>query len=319
MTTAPEAPTDNHSVALERAIEAIRASEENRLGHITEYLNVLSSGMEKLRIDPENVEVHYDEVIFISINDFIPHLKQFTELLFTITQYEATENYADVLHKFFEGLIPYLYIPKGFTGRHRETDEDNFRFIIHELFLYTVAILLKEEKFEVAHYLISNNYYSETNARRGGDIMASYVVFYQSMESIRTRNNRLELNRISLHVDTLEKRAKHSGIDFKYLIQADFILFARKEIELGGFGNRWYPMTLNYFHWGDHEVFEIFIRAESVKYFDKIKGLIGINDKNDITRLSDIYNSNKRNRMRIDHSEIHLEPFMNFDNLATKP
>ncbi len=317
MTTAPEAPTDNHSVALERAIEAIRAGEENRLGHIREYLNVLSSGMEELRIG--QYEGAFDDAVVASIENFIPRLAQFTELLSVITQYEADENYANVLHKFFEDLIPYLYLPKGFTGNYSKTDQDNFRFIIHELFLYTVAILLKEEKFEAAHYLISNNYYSEANARRGGDIMASYVVLYQNMESIRTRNKRLEPNRISLHVDILEKRTKHSGIDFKYLMQADFILFARKEIELGGFGNRWYPMTLNYFYWGDHEVFEIFVRAESAKYFHKIKSLIGINDTNDMIPLSEAYSSGKIHRLQIDHSGIHLEPFMNFDKLATKP
>ena len=163
MTNAPEAPTEyvlrNHSVALERAIEAIRAGEENRLGHIREYLNVLSSGMEVFRIDHENVEGHYDEAVFVSITNFIPHLKQFTELLFTITQYEATENYADVLHKFFEGLIPYIIPYRSKTillVGEVETDGnprfvDNFSYLLFMIrnILYTRCyVFCKVEKFE---------------------------------------------------------------------------------------------------------------------------------------------------------------------------
>ncbi len=318
MTNAPEAPTDNHSVALKRAIEAIRASEENRLGHIRGYLNVLSSGMEELRIDPKKVEGHYDEAVFVSITNFIPHLVQFTELLSEITQYEADENYADVLHKFFEDLIPYLHDSNKFILDYHAIEGDSFKFIIHELFLYTIAILLNEEKFEAVNYLISNKYHVEYNARQGKEPMVPYFVFCHYIKSINeTRNNRLELNLYSPQAEILKSRAKSSGVSFSHLMQADFLLVMREELNpTDPHRFPWRPMTLLY----ADSTFEMFARAESIRYFNKIKCLLNIATKEDMRPLLDAYTSGDKQFVSWGFERPSPRSLMGFDNLAeTKP
>lgn len=50
--------------------------------------------------------------------------------------------FTQLLHRFFEGLLPYLDRPEHVTS-WSESDFDNFRFLVHELFLYAIAILLK--------------------------------------------------------------------------------------------------------------------------------------------------------------------------------
>ena len=313
MTNAPEAPTDNHSVALERVIEAIRASEENRLGHIRGYLDVLSSGMKELRI--EQCTGEFDDAVVASIESFIPRLAQFTELLSAITQYEADENYAGVLHKFFEDLIPYLYHPDGFKIDYNEIDVDNFRFIIHELFLYTIAILLKEEKFETVNHLVSNKYHAEPNAKRGGDIMVSYLDFCQPVFSInKTRNDRIEPKQKSLQTNILKGRAELLGVSFSHLMQADFILFMRKELTSPD--SFWWPVTLLH----ANSTFEIFARAESIRYFDRIKCLLNIAAKEDMIPLLDAYDNRDRQFPKWDFECPDPRSLMGFDNLAeTKP
>ncbi len=317
MTNAPEAPTEEHSVALNEAIKAIKAGADNRLRHITEYLNVLSSGMEGLRIDPENVEGHYEDAVIASINNFIPHLLQFTELLSTITQYEATENYADIFHKFFERLIPYFYRLDGFRISYHRTEVDNFRFIIHELFLYTIAIFLKEEKFETVNHLISNKYHAEYNARQGEEPMISYVGFNLPVLSINeVKNRKLEEPRILLQADILKARTQHSGVDFKYLMQADSVLFMRAELVLPNLHTlSWWPITLSH----ASGAFEIFERAESIRYFDKIKHLFNITTKDDMIPLFNIYDNHEKQLPSWGFDKLDSKSLMNFDKLATTP
>ncbi|MFP1780314.1 hypothetical protein ACLEEB_14270 [Lonsdalea quercina] len=106
-----------------------------------------------------------------------------------------------------------------------EWDSDNFKFIIHELFLYAIAILTKHEKFREVNILLTQQYYLAERTDYGKDAMIGYEVFREYLRSLEHRNNRLELRRLSIHADLLEQRSKASGIEFRYLMQADFILF----------------------------------------------------------------------------------------------
>ena len=315
MTTAPEAPTDNHSVALNEAIKAIKAGADNRLGHIKEYLNVLSSGMEGLRIGQYTGE--FDDAVVASIESFIPHLAQFTELLSAIVQYEAEENYADVLHKFFEKLIPYLHYPKGYSGWIDDTAFDNSKFIIHELFLSTIAILLREEKFDTVRYLVSNEYYVEPYITQGKTQSLPYFAFWQYVGSInQTRSGRLKINTNSLQTDILKDRTQYSKIDFQHILQADFILFMRAELVLPDSSRpAWCPVTFLY----ATDTFRIFAKAESIKYFNRIKPLLGIDKKDDMLLLFDAYANRKKQLPSGDFSSLNPKLLMDFDKLATKP
>ncbi|EGT3624755.1 hypothetical protein FAQ20_19080, partial [Morganella morganii] len=163
----------------------------------------------------------------------------------------------------------------------RETDFDNFKFIIHELFLYTIAILVKYERFIEVNTLLTEQYYIVKSRRSGSSKMVDYSVFREYLKSLDDRNQRLNLRRLCLHSDLLENRSKNSGLDFRYLMQADFILFLRRDIHSNDFYSRWYPYTLLYV--GSFPgAFEVFARASSKSFFEKMKIMLGINKKSDL-------------------------------------
>ncbi len=302
-----------------RAIEAIKEGKSNTLGAVADYLETLSVGLESFRINVAELEKPFDEAVIESIENFMPYRAEFIELILTMAKYGVAENCAGVLHKFFKRLIPYLHLPKGFSGNYRETDQDNFKFIIHELFLYTVAILLKEEKFDVVKNLISNDYYSEPNVRYGGDIMVSYIEFCTDVASIRTRNERLNHRLISPRADILEKRSQQSGINFRHLIQADFLLFMRKELEPSECYKRWHPLVVMYDPYLSANTPEIFLRAESNSYFNRIKPLLGIDKKDDMIPLFNVYDTGNRRLPSREGDSLNPKILINFDKLATKP
>lgn len=118
--------------------------------------------------------------------------------------------------------------------------------------------------------------------------MVGYDAFREYLHSLEHRNNRLELRRLSIHADLLEQRIKHSGIKFRYLMQADFVLFMRAEIMKVDFYASWFPDKLLYVG-RFHSAFEIFARSSSKSYFDKVKCILGIDNPPDLSELMEAY------------------------------
>ena len=147
---------------------------------------------------------------------------------------------------------------------YREWDFDNYKFIVHELFLTTVAVALKAERFDVAAHLLGERYLILGNLR-GPPRSESFVEFRAYTKSLEARNERLKLRRLSVRADILKERVSGTGLEFRHLAQADFVLYVRsciddlkasKERRWGGI---WWPETLLFVR--DYEgAFEIFLR-----------------------------------------------------------
>ena len=303
------------SASHKRAATAIRENKPYASGALDEYLSVFSKNMERFRL--QEPEGEFDEAIVESIELFLPYRNEVIKTFSIISNYAPTEENIIKLHRFFESLLQYMLHPPE-ARRWSEWDFDNFRFIVHELFLYALAILIKHEHFELANILLTQHYYLQGPSDYGRDAMVSFTEFRQFMRSIDHRNRRLKLNRLSLRADMLKNRSKSSGYEFRYLMQADFVLFMRGEVELTDDYNRWFPETLLYL-FRFHSSFEIFSRAISKKYFDKIKCLLSITEKEDLLPLFQSYQSGQRPLPKWEWDSINPVSLLNFDKLATKP
>ena len=140
------------------------------------------------------------------------------------------------------------------------------------------------------------------------------------MKSLERRNQRLNLNKISLHSTYLKERSETSGIKFINLMQADFVLYIRACVNqmLSRPGDHWWPITLIHQRFNAHP-FEIFIRGESQKYFDKLKLAIGVESKKQIDDLFELYKEDKISIPRWDYERINPLSLMNYEKLATQP
>ena len=303
-----------------RALDAIRSGKEYAPGAVNEYLSTFAENLESFRIpyQPEDVDT-FDQKVIDSIDNFLPYRNELVTLFFALAQYRNTDDTVQQLHRFFEILIPYMYKPET-AKTDREWDYDNFRFVIHELFLYAVACLLKYQCFESAAYLLSHNYYVERNIEYGRSAMVSFAVFSQPIRSLPCRNDRLKLQRLSIQADLLVQRCKGSGIKDRQLMQADFVLFIRDTLSrlTTGVYQSWFPFTLLYAerHGGP---FEMFARAESKQYFDRLKCLFGVNQKEDLTPLFTAFRENKLAVPRWEFSSFNPEVLMGLEKLATSP
>lgn len=298
-----------------RAVDALRNSRDHAIPATTEYLALLSKELEKLRINSK--ENSFDDAVVRSIESFLPYRNETIELFLNLSIYRDTLETRIAVHRFFEQLISYLEPPQQ-VHDYSEVDFDNFRFIIHELFLYALACFIRNERFESAAYVMSNDYYVPGRSEYGRDIMVPFNVFHKPMRSLEDRNQRLKMNLLSLRADLLKQRCKGIGIEFRHIMQVDFILFLRSYLDRPDGFWRWWPETLLYVdrHSG---AFEVFARSRSASYFDRAKVLLGITAKDELQPLIEYFSANERTIPRWQFESFNPSHLLGFNEIATKP
>lgn len=302
------------TAAFKRCISAIKDSKPFASGALNEYLTIFLENLEKFRITEKDGE--FDDQVVDSIEQFIPYRNEAISLFLTIAQYAPAEENVLKIHRFLEGLIPYTDRPEN-INRWSEWDFDNFKFIVHELFLYVVAIFLKHERFSELNLLLSQQFYVSGRSDYGKDAMVGYGVFRHHLRSLEHRNSRLKLNRLSLHADLLEQRSKSSGLEFRYLMQADFVLFMRAEVLQSDIYSRWFPDTLMYVG-RFHSAFEVFTRSSSKLYFEKAKCILGINKPSDLDELMSAYENGIQRLPRWEFNSFSPALLLGYEQLAKK-
>ena len=305
-----------------RALDLIRSNKENARGALSEYLATFAQNLEKFRISYDEKEADtFDDKVIDNINKFLPYRNELIILFFAIAQYRNTPELIQQIHRFIESLIPYMSKPEHIT-HSRDWDYDNFKFIIHELFLYIIVSFLKYERFDSASYFLSTNYYVEENLDYGRNVMVPFTIFGNYIKSFEYRNTRLKLRRISIRADLLIERSKlpNIGITDRQLMQTDFVLFIRdalSAIKTGSHQN-WWPISLLY---AQHlrGPFEIFARAQSRKYFDRLKLLFDISQKDDFVPMLDAFREDKLRKPRWELSIFDPALLMGFEEMASLP
>ncbi len=198
---------------------------------MTDYLDCLVSQLEGLRIAGADSEGEFDDRVIESIDGFLPYRNEAIELVESLAKYRDTEETPRLLHRFFEGLIPYMECPEG-VSHYQKWDYDNYKFIVRELFLYCIAILIRHRRFKSAANLMVSEYYMPERPKYGQPAMVPFTIFRNYMQSFEYRKNRLKTRRLSLRADLLSDRCKGHGIPFRDLMQAGYcVIYARPRRE----------------------------------------------------------------------------------------
>ena len=302
-----------------RALDAMRNNKEYAKGALEEFFSTFAINLEKFRITEKEGE--FDDKVVDNIEKFLPFRNEAIGIFLAIAQYRDTPEAIQQLHRFLESLIPYMEKPEHVTSWN-DWDFDNFKFILHELFLYTVACLLKYECFDSVSYLLRQHYYIEGNSDYGKNVMVPFPIFGNYMKSLEYRNKRLQLKRRSIRADLLMHRSKISGITERQLMQADIVIFIRDAFESMRSKRRqkWWPGTLIYLeHFGGP--FEIFARAQSTEYFNKLKNVFDIQNKGDFELLLETINKNELHWLESEFSLFtpEMSKLIGFETMATRP
>jgi hypothetical protein len=296
--------------AMKRVLDQLRDGRPTATAALGDYLSSVSSAFEQLRIVKE-VGKEFDEQVVQSIDAFRATRDEILGVIHAIARYQATEENLRKVHRFFEELLRY-YGPPPDASSYTNWEFDNFKFIVHELFLHTIAIFVDNEQFEQARVLIATDYYIGRNLAFEGQSMVSAAVFGLSADSLDHRNVRLKLGRASLRADLLHERCKSAVTRFESLAQADILLF----MFFKRTGEWWYPCTAVYLGSGRAPL-PVFARASSTKFFKRLCPLFGV-DTGDQMRTWIKHLSASNDLPRAGFGQLPLIWLTNVEKIATK-
>lgn len=289
----------------------------NSSGALREYLETYAQNLAEFRI-LNWVGKQYDDVVIERIDEFLPYRNEWIEVLECVCKNNPTTQHFDLYHRFFESIHKYTSEKLG-VSYPQNCVEENMKFILQELFLYYIAVLLKFELFKNVYDVLSATYYND-EATSEYYTSCSYYDFRHYLHSIEVRNERLGLRKYSLQSDILKDRAENNNtIALKSIQQADFVMYLYYVIHCGDDSrvHRWWPDTLLYCMY-QRIPFEIFARAESKKYFEKIKIALGINNKQDIMNAITKVEEQKVVFPTWGHYSFSINILANIEKLATK-
>jgi hypothetical protein len=251
-------------------------------GLMIEYLRSYTEAAKGFRFNIQEHSNISSEEVKISIHKFLPYRDEFIDFISFISLYiDDAEAYKRIF-QFFQSLLPYKDPPPLTAGF--DHIGDNFRFILYEMFLYMIAALIKNEKFEMADMFMRQDYF--VGSRRGNDpyhkTHVQFTEFNMDSELIdfdRSGRETRETGRL------LRERASHPELSFDHLMEADFVLYLRSILHRGEYEWFWYPKTLNRDPY--QIVFPIFDQASSKSGFNNLKVLLGINSKQELAEKLD--------------------------------
>ncbi len=114
-------------------------------------------------------------------------------------------------------------------------------------------------------------------------------------------------------------RCKGIPVEFEDLMQADFILFLRSSMTaLDTDSSQWWPETLLYAP-EYRGPFEVFARARSHRFFDRIKRVLGAKDKEDLGRMFEGFAAKKIYNPHWEYRSLSSKRLMGYEELATAP
>ena len=302
------------TTAAKRALDAIRLGKDHAGGSLSEYFSTFVENLERFGIERDERE--FDEQVIENIEQFLPYRNEVIGIILALAQYRNIPDTYQRIHRFFEELASYMF-SSGRMHRSNSNGLDNFRFLIHELFLYTVACLLKYERFEGIDHLLRYDYYTEQDEELTK--LLPYRWICRHVHSLERRNQRLNLGRISVRADLLKERTQASGISFEQLLQADFVLYIHSCFDYIHSKSWIWPTETLVYADGRTRPFEVFARAQSKSYFERFMHIFNVTSKEEVAQLIQLYREDVRLIPRWNGYSIEPEFLMGYEKLATRP
>lgn len=260
---------------------SILRSFENQISKNPKRINPLMRDfLDEFYNDLKNYSISFssrDAIIFgkevcDNINLYTPLRNDYIGFIEKVTKSEI-EFDIETLIRFYEKL-PLLTNPQDNRSSWSPSEFDNFRFIIHELFLYTIAVGLKNENYKFVEELLYSSYffqdkYDQEKEPQRFEKLYKYVDIFDQYYK-QTYSN----NFFSPMADFIVKRVP-IGMSQNHIIDADLLCYYVSVLE----NIRWFPITYVYRTRGN---FELFDRLISLRHFEKVKILFNVNNPKEL-------------------------------------
>ena len=244
----------------------------------------------------------YGEQLFNALISYRPLREDYIKFIDVLSSYEV-ENFEDVLIDFFENA-PVYNSPREDSGSWIVTRFEIFKIIFHELFIYTVAVCLKNKNYKLVADLLHSKYYKKDKNRLKKE-PDSFVFLWNHHTNL--ENYSLQVfNKITGFGDYIITNLSDS-LKKEEIILADALCYFVSYLDKTTITGTWFPYTYLY---GEGLGYNFFEKITSEKHFEKIKILFNINTKQELQEKLNASINNSKDRIGYGHGGFDKIPFI---------
>ena len=237
--------------------------------------------------------VSYGDLLINTLKSYRPLKDDFIRFIDILSAHFVNDS-ASILIDFFESA-PIFNQSKEGHGNYSAIRSDICEIIFHELFIYTIAICLKNRNYELAADLLHSKYYKKDEHRYGEEPeIFSFLYNYHVHLEDYTRQVFNKINGFGDYViANLSDKLKKED-----LILADMLCYFISYmdfISLPHYG--WFPLTYLY---GRKEEMNFFQKMSSKKHFERTKVLFNVSAKHELEEKLNSSKENSKERLRYD-------------------
>lgn len=272
-----ETPISHKTTTIVRSFEAQIDKSAKRVNPIAKhFFSEFLKDLKDFRLAPGSCNsADFGELLYNNLTKFTPLRNDFISFLEKLAKTESDFD-MDILIGFFEQLPAFLN-PEQIIGSWYSSDFVNFKFIINELFIYTVAVLLKYENYKMLADVLNSKYFIN-DRYKGKTSPESYSTFYSNVDEFSEYYKKQHgSDFINTHADFLVKRLP-SDMSKEDLVNADLLCFFIAELE----DRHWFPRT--YIYKDEYSnLFPILTKLLSKRHFEKVKEVFNIEKPEELT------------------------------------
>lgn len=260
---------------------------------IKDFLNNFKDNLKEFCIIFKSQDpVEIGKQICENINQYTPLRDDLINFFLILTQENVLFD-IDILIQFLEEL-PQFFSPLDDRSNWNRYEFDNFRFIVHEIFLYLVAIGLKNKNYKFVEELLYSSYFSKDKFNHDNETKR-FDFFHGHTSIINAYYNATHSNNfLSPMADFIIKRIPRL-LSKKELVQADILCYHIAELN----NCRWFPITYVYDTSGKYE---LYYRMQSKRHFEKVKILFGVETADELKKkLKNIEEKKNEDRFRFSY------------------
>lgn len=217
----------------------------------------------------------------------------------------------DIIIRFLEKLPLYEYPMEDRKGSWSSFEYDNFKFIIHELFLYLIAIGLKTENYKFVEELLYSSYFFQDKSicKKEPQRFNELYHYVETFDSYYKKA--FSKNFHSPMADFIVKRIPENYTK-DIIVEADLLCHYVATMN----GQNWFPITYIYKTQG---YFGLFDRMVSKRHFEKVKNLFDVNTESELqNKLKKIKEEDKNSYyIRYNGSSGSVHPIYSIINIDT--
>ncbi|MCL6605286.1 MAG: TIR domain-containing protein [Paenibacillus sp.] len=275
-----DAPAHYRTANINKAIKDSITRNPQRLSSLTqEFLEVFLDSLGQFEFEYKHGEVELDELVFEKIQEMLTLRNDYLEFV-ELQCSSQSQVVVEPFIRFFEQLQQKTMRPEGFSGTFYEEQWDHFKFLVREVFLFTVVIFIDKMQYQALSDLLQSTYfipdrdYSGTQAR-------TYDYFDRYCRSLdEIRNKRLELRKVSVTADILMNRVTERYTR-KKLVQADLLLYYLSVLSDTERSWVWYPRSHVY---EEYYKLDFLQRLRSKRYIETVKMLFEVQNIDTLKR-----------------------------------